>query len=69
MTPLLPPKNIPTKCLIVEKPGAPFTLGDAILDEVREDEVLVEIKYSGLCHTVGRSPTPSVPSTPRTLNF
>ena len=46
-------KDIPTKALVVEKPGAPFILKDVILDEVRVDELLIEIKYAGLCHTVG----------------
>jgi Zn-dependent alcohol dehydrogenase len=48
----LPDKNIPTRALVVEKAGSPFILRDVILDEVREDEVLVEMKYTGLCHTV-----------------
>ncbi|KAH8705905.1 putative alcohol dehydrogenase [Talaromyces proteolyticus] len=48
---ILPEKNIPTRALVVEKPHGPFVLQDIILDEVRDDEVLVEIKYSGLCHT------------------
>ncbi|KAJ9607706.1 hypothetical protein H2200_007784 [Cladophialophora chaetospira] len=47
----LPETNIPTKALVVEKPGAPFVLQDVILDEVRPNELLVEIKYAGLCHT------------------
>ncbi len=48
----LPLKNIPTKALVVAEPGALFVLTDVILDEVRDDEVLVEMKYTGLCHTV-----------------
>ena len=48
----IPDKNIPTKALVVEQPEAPFVLKDVILDEVRPDEVLVEMKYTGLCHTV-----------------
>ncbi|EXJ75928.1 uncharacterized protein A1O5_00436 [Cladophialophora psammophila CBS 110553] len=47
----LPGKNIPTKALVVDKPNAPFILEDVVLDEVRENELLVEIKYSGICHT------------------
>ena len=50
----LPDKNIPTKALVVDKAGAPFVLEDVVLDEVREKEVLVEIKYSGICHTVSQ---------------
>ena len=52
MAPTLPLKDIPTKALVVERPGASFVLTDIILDEVRDDEVLVEMKYTGLCHTV-----------------
>ena len=45
-------RNIPTKAYVVDAKGAPFMLRDVILDEVREHEVLVEIKYTGICHTV-----------------
>jgi len=38
--------------MVVERPGAPFVLKDILLDEIRDDEVLVEMKYTGLCHTV-----------------
>lgn len=48
-----PVKNIPTKALVVYKAGSPFVLEDVLLDEVRDGEVLVEMKYTGLCHTVG----------------
>ncbi|KAJ9143439.1 NAD(P)-binding protein [Pleurostoma richardsiae] len=37
--------------LVVESPKADFRLVPVILDEVRADEVLVEMKYSGICHT------------------
>jgi Zn-dependent alcohol dehydrogenase len=40
---------------VLEKVDAPFILRDVILDTVRDDEVLVEIKYTGLCHTVRSS--------------
>lgn len=49
---MFPDKNIPTTAFVVDKPGAPFVLQDVILDEVRANEVLVEMKYTGLCHTV-----------------
>ena len=52
MQTLVPDKYIQTRALVVENPQGPFLLRDIILDEVRDDEVLVEIKYSGLCHTV-----------------
>ncbi|CAG8038329.1 unnamed protein product [Penicillium salamii] len=48
---MIPDKQIPTTAFVVEKPGAPFVLQDIILDEVRANEVLVEMKYTGLCHT------------------
>ncbi|RJE25379.1 alcohol dehydrogenase [Aspergillus sclerotialis] len=51
MNSTIPAKNIPTKALVVESPKRPFVLKDVILDEVRPDEVLVEMKYTGLCHT------------------
>ncbi|RMJ26962.1 alcohol dehydrogenase [Aspergillus sp. HF37] len=47
----IPARDIPTKALMVEEPGGPFILRDVILDEVRSDEALVEMKYTGLCHT------------------
>ncbi|KAI0189068.1 GroES-like protein [Astrocystis sublimbata] len=41
-----------TKAYVVSEKGAPFVLTDVILDdELRPDEVLVEMKYTGLCHT------------------
>lgn len=46
-------KDLSTKAYVVEEKDGPFVLKDVVLDEVRADEVLVEIKYSGLCHTVG----------------
>lgn len=49
---MIPEKQIPTTAFVVEKPGAPFVLQDVVLDEVRASEVLVEMKYTGLCHTV-----------------
>lgn len=60
MSSSIPDRNIPTKALVVEKPSEPFVLRDVILDEVRPDEVLVEMKYTGICHTV-LSPAPPNP--------
>lgn len=45
-------KSIPTKAYVVEKKSAPFVLQDILLDEIQSHEVLVEILYTGLCHTV-----------------
>lgn len=47
--------NIPTKAYVVHGKGQPFKLEDVVLDGVCPNEVLVEIKYSGLCHTVSKS--------------
>lgn len=47
------PKNFQSEALVVMSPGAPFTMKPIILDEVRDDELLIEMKYSGICHTVG----------------
>jgi Zn-dependent alcohol dehydrogenase len=49
---MIPQRNIPTKAFVVDSPKSPFVLQDVVLDEVRENEVLVEMKYTGLCHTV-----------------
>ncbi|EKV07278.1 Polyketide synthase, enoylreductase [Penicillium digitatum] len=48
---MIPEKQIPTTAFVVEKPGTPFVLQDVVLDEVRAREVLVEMKYTGICHT------------------
>lgn len=46
------PRNIRTKAYVVQGKGSPFTLCDVVLDEVRPNEVLVEVWYTGICHTV-----------------
>lgn len=48
--------NIETEAFVVTEPKAPFKLTPISLDEVRGNEILVEMKYSGICHTV-RLPT------------
>ena len=40
-----------TEALVVQRPKADFELVPITLDEIRSDEVLVEMKYSGICHT------------------
>lgn len=41
-----------TKAHVVAEAGAPFAWEDIeIDDELREDEVLIEMKASGVCHT------------------
>lgn len=50
-------KDIETVAYVVEEVNAPFKLAPIILDEIRPDEVLVEMKYSGVCKP------PSLPQT------
>jgi aryl-alcohol dehydrogenase len=40
-----------TMVALVDAPGEPFTLTEVDLDEPREDEVLVRVVASGLCHS------------------
>ena len=40
-----------TRAAVVEAGGAPFTLSDVELDELRENEVLIRMTAAGLCHT------------------
>jgi Zn-dependent alcohol dehydrogenase len=44
-------RNIETVALVVSEPKADFKLTPIILDEVRDNEVLIEMKYSDICHT------------------
>ncbi|KAG7423915.1 hypothetical protein NW756_012662 [Fusarium oxysporum] len=44
-------ENIETLAFVVQEPKADFTLVPIILDEIRADEVLVDMSYSGICHT------------------
>ena len=47
--------NIETEAFVVDAPNAPFALTPIVLDEMRDDEFLIEMKYSGICHTVSIS--------------
>ncbi|HEX5090587.1 MAG TPA: NAD(P)-dependent alcohol dehydrogenase [Nocardioides sp.] len=40
-----------TRAAVVEAKGQPFTIAEVELDEPREDEVLVRVVATGLCHT------------------
>ena len=40
-----------TRAAVVEAQGQPFTLAEVELDEPREDEVLVRMVATGICHT------------------
>ncbi|OHW93768.1 alcohol dehydrogenase [Colletotrichum incanum] len=44
-------KNHETEAYVVEHVKANFKLLPVVLDEVRPDEVLVDMNYSGVCHT------------------
>ena len=46
------PKDIETIAYVVHKPKEDFVLENVVLDEMRDDEVLVDMKFSGICHTV-----------------
>ncbi|KAF4548564.1 Zinc-binding dehydrogenase-like protein 12 [Elsinoe fawcettii] len=43
--------SVQTEALVVDKPGSEFKLTAIRLDAVRDDEVLVEMLYTGICHT------------------
>lgn len=43
---------VETSALVVERPGADMEMTPVMIDELRPDEILVEMKYAGLCHTV-----------------
>lgn len=45
-------EKIETSALVVEEEGGDFVLRKIVLDGVREDELLVEMAYSGVCHSV-----------------
>lgn len=51
----IPERNIRTTALVVSSVGAAFQLRDVVLDEVRDHEALVEMLYTGICHTVSPS--------------
>ncbi|MFC5728351.1 MULTISPECIES: NAD(P)-dependent alcohol dehydrogenase [Nocardioides] len=46
-----------TTVLLVEEPGGDFTFAEVELDEPRDDEVLVRVVATGLCHTDLTVPT------------
>ena len=48
-------KDIETLAYVVHNPKEDFVLEDVVLDEMRDDEVLVDMKFSGICHTVSAS--------------
>jgi aryl-alcohol dehydrogenase len=48
---------VKTSAFLVEEPGGDFVLADVELEEPRDDEVLVRIVATGLCHTDLTVPT------------
>ncbi|KAL2177361.1 chaperonin 10-like protein [Thermothelomyces heterothallicus CBS 202.75] len=40
-----------TEALVVHAPGGDFAMTPIVIQDLRPDELLVEIKYSGICHT------------------
>lgn len=44
-------KDIETVAYVVHEPGQDYQLEEVIIDEVRPDELLIDMKYSGLCQT------------------
>ncbi|KAL2674258.1 hypothetical protein Neosp_012709 [[Neocosmospora] mangrovei] len=57
-----PFKNIETVAFVVNQPRDDFKLTPIILDEVRDDEVLVEMKYSGIFLQQGLLPMVEFPA-------
>ena len=45
-------KDIETIAYAVRNAKADFLLEDVVLDEMRDDEVLVDMKFPGICHKV-----------------
>ncbi|KAI8724233.1 PKS-ER domain-containing protein [Fusarium sp. LHS14.1] len=45
------PQKLVSKAYVVAERGGPFELRDVVLDGLQPNEVLVEIEYTGLCHT------------------
>ena len=48
------PKNIETIGWVVHDAKEDFKLEELILDGPQDDELLVDMKFSGICHTVSR---------------
>ena len=45
-------ENIETIAYVVHGPKQGFTLEDIILTGMQDNELLIDMKYSGICHTV-----------------
>lgn len=47
-------KNVQTIGWVVHDAKQDFVLEELTLADMRDDELLVDMKYSGICHTVSR---------------
>ena len=45
-------ENIETIAYVVHGPKQDFTLENIILTGMQDNELLIDMKYSGICHTV-----------------
>ena len=48
-------KELLTEGLVVEESRRGFRFMPVMIDDMRPDDVLVEMQYSGICHTVSMS--------------
>lgn len=44
-------ERIPARGLALEKPGSDFRIVDFTRDPVGDNDILVKIEYSGICHS------------------
>lgn len=52
-------ENIETIAYVVHNPKEDFKLEKIVLDKLQDDELLVDMKYSGICHTVSQMTPPN----------
>jgi D-arabinose 1-dehydrogenase-like Zn-dependent alcohol dehydrogenase len=43
-----------TEALVVHKAGGEFEMTPIVIQDLRPDELLVEMRYCGVCHTVSQ---------------
>ncbi len=44
-------KDVPARGLILDRPGSDFRVGEFSRNPMQEDDILIEILYSGICHS------------------
>lgn len=49
-----------TEGIVLQGPTTGFEMMPVILDNMRPDELLVEMKYTGICHTVSSHKKPTI---------